>query len=457
MKQYKLSDDYVLRADPHLEKYALFNYKTGEIVHLAEYDNLLLNILSNGPVNISDLAKFICKEYPEFSATPEYVGKTIDFFVKKGLVKPLHAKSAQSNLDKIILSESGVSSSGFQTKTSTFSFPLEVDLFLTRQCNMRCVHCSVDAGESFNSELSLEYWKDIFDQLENSRLIKVIITGGEPTLFPGFLELIDYIKDKKIYKCLLTNGISLTESTVCLLKKADIVLGISIDGADDKTHDSFRRTAGAFKKVMGSFDKLNRYSVKFDILSVIHQKNFHQIEGLFQIARKYQAIGLILNVIESVGRGKKAKKWMLSHDEMDHARKEFYRLQPLFPEIHSSFKEPQQYLGKDSADNCNIEKNECISCRGGNSYMAIDTDGTVYPCPYGVFIGKMPIGNSRLQALSEIWNSENWHMFRGGTTIDQLKACSICPEKNRCELKNCRMRSMVQGDPYARPYNCPLA
>ena len=101
-------------------------------------------------------------------------------------------------------------SSDFQTKTSTFSFPLEVDLFLTRRCNMRCVHCSVDAGESLNGELSLEYWKNIFDQLENSRLIKVIITGGEPTLFPGFPELIDYIKDKKIYKCLLTNGISLT-------------------------------------------------------------------------------------------------------------------------------------------------------------------------------------------------------------------------------------------------------
>ena len=457
MKQYKLSDDYVLRADPHLDKYALFHYKTGKIVHLAEYDNLLLNILSNGPVNISDLTKFIDKEYHAFSATPEYVGETIDFFVKKGFVTLFHGKSVQSNLNKITLSESGVSSSGFQTKTSTFSFPIEVDLFLTRRCNMKCVHCSVDAGESLNSELSLEYWKYIFDQLEKSRLIKVIITGGEPTLFPGFPELIDYIKDKKIYKCLLTNGISLAESTVRLLKKANIVLGISIDGADGKTHDSFRRTSGAFKKVMESFDRLNRYSVQFNILSVIHQKNFHQIEGLFQIARKYQAIGLILNVIESVGRGKKAKKWMLSHDEMDYARKEFYRLQPFFPEIHSTFNEPRQYLGKDREDNCNIAKNECISCRGGNSYMAVDTDGTVYPCPYGVFIGKMPIGNSRKQSLSEIWNSENWHMFRGGTTIDQLKACSTCPEKNRCELKSCRMRSMVQGDPYARPYNCPLA
>jgi len=51
---------------------------------------------------------------------------------------------------------------------------------VTKACNLRCLHCYVNAGEKLENELSLEEIKSIIDQLAKLKVFSIFFTGGEP-------------------------------------------------------------------------------------------------------------------------------------------------------------------------------------------------------------------------------------------------------------------------------------
>src|SRR5215218_10094682 len=59
--------------------------------------------------------------------------------------------------------------------------PLVAELFLTDNCNLRCVSCACWRTKTVE-ELTTDEWRDVLDQLAALRLHKVNFTGGEPLL-----------------------------------------------------------------------------------------------------------------------------------------------------------------------------------------------------------------------------------------------------------------------------------
>ncbi len=56
--------------------------------------------------------------------------------------------------------------------------PLVAELFLTDNCNLRCVSCACWRSTTRN-ELSTEEWESVLLQLAELRFVKVNFTGGE--------------------------------------------------------------------------------------------------------------------------------------------------------------------------------------------------------------------------------------------------------------------------------------
>ncbi|MDY3740902.1 MAG: viperin family antiviral radical SAM protein [Selenomonadaceae bacterium] len=110
---------------------------------------------------------------------------------------------------------------------------LKINLHITQKCNYSCRYCF---AHFFNTnDLSVEQWKIIIDNLENSNLINYInFAGGEPCLYKGLLELIDYAKNKGFKTSIITNGSLLLHENIPtkdLFSKIDM-LGISVDSFD---------------------------------------------------------------------------------------------------------------------------------------------------------------------------------------------------------------------------------
>jgi len=92
---------------------------------------------------------------------------------------------------------------------------LTVDL--TNRCNMMCTPCFMDANQvGYVHELGFEEIKAILDRavsFKPRRQIIVLLSGGEPTLSPHFLDAIAYAKKIGFYRVLAaTNGIRFAQS-----------------------------------------------------------------------------------------------------------------------------------------------------------------------------------------------------------------------------------------------------
>lgn len=74
-------------------------------------------------------------------------------------------------------------------------------------CNLKCPYCSVTYRDT-HSRLEMDVIKDYVEKLMTRGLKAVILTGGgEPTAYPHFNELVQWLKyEKKLSVALITNG-----------------------------------------------------------------------------------------------------------------------------------------------------------------------------------------------------------------------------------------------------------
>ena len=84
------------------------------------------------------------------------------------------------------------------------SAPTNVFFELTNVCNLRCSHCFNGEIKS-NENLDVNEWKQIIDQISNMKVFYVKITGGEPFLYPGLFELLEYLDTVHLNYIIYTN------------------------------------------------------------------------------------------------------------------------------------------------------------------------------------------------------------------------------------------------------------
>ena len=88
------------------------------------------------------------------------------------------------------------------------------ELFLTDNCNLRCVSCACWRSNTKN-ELSMAEWMTVLDQLIAMRMHKVNFTGGEPLLRKDAIEIIGYAHQIGVrHLHLNSNAILLTPSKI---------------------------------------------------------------------------------------------------------------------------------------------------------------------------------------------------------------------------------------------------
>ena len=91
----------------------------------------------------------------------------------------------------------------------------KLTLNITNQCNLRCEYCvyqmHLQNNKKYNlSPILLSNFMDIyFNDINNSHLVDINITGGEPTLSPYFFDIIELCASKPLVNELfiITNGL----------------------------------------------------------------------------------------------------------------------------------------------------------------------------------------------------------------------------------------------------------
>ena len=185
--------------------------------------------------------------------------------------------------------QSGSIAQGYSYPPRTVSFKL------TNLCNLRCEMCGQwgPKGNVFSQDktalrdqMNLAELRMVIDQVASFHSGMIYIWGGEPFLHPDFLEFIAYIRSKRLYCLINTNGTRLQETAQDLVAIGPQYLRVSLDGPPP-IHDRIRGRAGTFDQVVKGIqviDRLKREQERlFPIVEVdctISKSNYDCLEEL---------------------------------------------------------------------------------------------------------------------------------------------------------------------------------
>ena len=155
-------------------------------------------------------------------------------------------------------------------------FGREIDYLrvsVTDNCNLRCIYCMEENQKDFlknDKKLTDDEILRIVKESASLGIKKIRITGGEPLVRPGIVELVKGINEiegiEEIY--LTTNGILLAEKLEELVNNGLKGVNISLDSLKE---DRFRKLTrrGDLEKVMVAIDKSLELGIKVKLNTVI--------------------------------------------------------------------------------------------------------------------------------------------------------------------------------------------
>jgi AdoMet-dependent heme synthase len=310
--------------------------------------------------------------------------------------------------------------------------PLVMSWNVTRECNMKCSHCYINATEGkLCNELTTKEGKALIDQICEVSHPLLILSGGEPLLRPDIYELIEYGSSKGLKMGLGSNGSLIDDAVALKLKTAGIAtVSISIDAHLAAQHDEFRGVAGAWQKAVNACKALRKNGVLVQVNTTLTHENYDQIDDIMSLAEGIGVENFHLFFLVPTGRGTKLTDISPQKYE-DMITTTFAKVSKHTLNVRPSCAPQFMRIAQDMG----LDMRQWIrGCIAGMYYCRIYPNGDVTPCPY------LPIklGNVREQSFKDIWF--NSPVFKALRNPDCLKGkCGSCEFRQPCG--GCRARA----------------
>jgi len=169
-------------------------------------------------------------------------------------------------------------------------------LNITNKCNLACKHCYLqDPGKL---EIDLDIFEKAVSQFEEMGGLKLMISGGEPLIHPGFWELMEILPSYELRVVVLSNGTLIDKTTARKLSSYVHEVQVSIDGI--RSHDLLRGK-GSYDRSMRGISNLCGSGIPVSIATMVHKFNTDEFDEMENLFSKMGAISWSVDVPCIVG------------------------------------------------------------------------------------------------------------------------------------------------------------
>ncbi len=198
------------------------------------------------------------------------------------------------------------SQSAYQREDFSHS-PMLVFYEVTRACNLKCVHCRADAQRYCHpEELTPHQSLQLITQLTTfPKPPLLVLTGGDPMKRRDIFSIIAHARREGLEVAMTPSATQLvTTAAIRQLRASGLHrLAVSLDGADEKTHDDFRRVPGSFERTLRIISDAAAVELPVQINTTLCQHNLHQIEAMAELLDTLPIVMWSVFFLIPTGRG----------------------------------------------------------------------------------------------------------------------------------------------------------
>lgn len=190
----------------------------------------------------------------------------------------------------------------------------QVEIQLGHMCNNRCVFCvsgqETEVGRA--KPLSAAPVIAQLDQAFEKGHRKVTLLGGEPTIQPSFMAVVEHAIQLGFEEIVLfTNGVktarrSFIEAVVAT--GGNFTWRISIQGATKESHERTTRKPGSFDRIVRSMGHLKELGQRLTVNMCVVNSNYESVRHFPELLAKYGAVQLHLDMVRPMDAGERTEE-----------------------------------------------------------------------------------------------------------------------------------------------------
>lgn len=304
--------------------------------------------------------------------------------------------------------------------------PLYGVLELLPLCNLNCdmcyVHMSREEMEQVGRLRTIEEWIRIAEEMANAGTLFVLLTGGEPLLYPHFRELYQKLRELGMIITINTNGTLIDEAWADFFaENRPRRINITLYGASNETYEHLCHYPGGFDKAVKGIRLLKENGVDVKINGSLAKSN---ADDRMQIIETGEALGVPVR-IDTYMYPAARERLHAYHEQarLDPVMAARARVEILQREMGKELFEEYRRLRLEEADH--TPEGEPVpgrmTCRAGKSSFVVNWQGEMRPCV---------VLNEPGVSLSDTDFASAWSRIVEGT--ERLRTSARC---GQCRLR----------------------
>jgi len=308
-------------------------------------------------------------------------------------------------------------------------------LEVSYRCLLQCKMCNYWTIQEDPKEIGINnFFKFVtsLKQFVNSPF-EMNISGGEPLLKEGTLDLVEFIAQQGFRFSLVTNGYLITEAIARRIADSGLnFLAISLDSLDEHVHDNIRGVKGSYQRIIKALEYFSVYRGKLQNLTLQTVIMEFNVSGILKLAQWAHDHNISLSFIAICRPNmadpdiqwykdkrfshlwpKEPKKVIEVIDQLIKLKNKGYRIDNPCGQLERFkvyFTNPEKFI-KDTP------------CSLGTDFLHVNPHGDVHLC-----CEMDAIGNIANDGIAELWVSQK---------AQEIRRSIKCCKKNCASMVNC--------------------
>lgn len=269
------------------------------------------------------------------------------------------------------------------SRATNLQRPVNGTLELLPLCNMNCDMCYIRLSSSEvkaqGGLRTADEWIRLGHEMAKAGVLFLLLTGGEPLLFPDFRKLYTELKQMGMILTINTNGTLLDEEWADFFGKyKPRRINITLYGSNDDAYEKLCHYPGGFSRTVNAIRLLRSRGVDVKINGSVTKYNRDDMEAIYQIGRELDVpVHMDTYMLPGIHeRGLPFEKQSRLMPEDAAAAEICMRKSEMNPEDFRQY--VKEILAR--TEQKDITYPDQISCLAGNCSFAISWRGEMRPC-----------------------------------------------------------------------------